>query len=38
MNTRAAYGAAASAKLDFAHPDSADERVMNDVLAHLRRP
>lgn len=37
LNTKATYGAAASAKLDFSHPDAADERVMNDVLAHVRR-
>lgn len=36
MNTKAAYGAAASAKLDFRRPDAADARVLNDVIAHLR--
>ncbi|HET9096676.1 MAG TPA: beta-propeller fold lactonase family protein [Candidatus Baltobacteraceae bacterium] len=36
MNTKAAYGAAISAKLDFTRPDAADARVMNDILAHAR--
>lgn len=34
-NTRAAYDAALSAKLDFRRPDAANERVMNDIMAHL---
>lgn len=36
INTKAAYGAAASARMDFSHPDAADERVLNDVLTHVR--
>jgi hypothetical protein len=36
LNTKAAYGAAVSAKLDFSQPDAADARVMSDILAHLR--
>jgi YVTN family beta-propeller protein len=38
-NTKAAYGAALSAKLDFSKPDEVDPRVLNDILAHaVRRP
>lgn len=33
-NTKAAYGAAISAKMDFSKPDAADARVLNDVIAH----
>lgn len=35
MNTKAAYGAAISAKLDFSHPDSADPRVLSEIVAHV---
>lgn len=35
VNTKAAYGAAISAKLDFSHPDAVDPKIMNDILAHL---
>ncbi len=34
LNRATAYGAAASARLDFSRPDAADPRVMQDVLAH----
>jgi len=34
VNRATAYGAAASARLDFSRPDAADPRVMRDVLAH----
>ena len=37
-NTKAAYGAAVSAKLDFSKPDAADSRVLNDVIAHAAKP
>jgi YVTN family beta-propeller protein len=33
-NTKAAYGAAISAKLDFREPDEADARVLDNILAH----
>ena len=33
-NTKAAYGAAISAKLDFSKPDAVDPHVLNDILAH----
>lgn len=38
VNTKAAYAAAASARLDFSQPDAADARVMKDILTHLRQP
>lgn len=34
LNTKAAYGAAISAKLDFSHPDAADPAVLNEIIAH----
>jgi YVTN family beta-propeller protein len=34
VNTRAAYGSARSAKLDFSKPDAVDPRVLNDILEH----
>jgi YVTN family beta-propeller protein len=34
INSKAAYGSAISAKLDFAHPDLADPAQLNAVLAH----
>lgn len=34
VNTRAAYGSAISAHLNFSKPDSADPRVLNDILKH----
>lgn len=34
VNTKAAYHAAISAKLDFSKPDAADPRVLNDVIEH----
>lgn len=37
LNRKTAYGAAISAKLDFSHPDAADPRVLNDVIAHAVR-
>ncbi len=37
VNSKAAYGSAISAKLDFSHPDRADPRVLNDILAHAVR-
>ena len=37
-NSKAAYGSAVSARLDFTHPDAVDPRVLNDILAHARRP
>lgn len=37
-NTKAAYGAAISAKLDFSKPDAADPRVLSDILAHAGGP
>jgi YVTN family beta-propeller protein len=35
VNSKAAYGASISAKLDFSHPDAADPAVLNDILAHV---
>jgi hypothetical protein len=38
-NTKAAYGAAISAKFDLSKPDAVDPRIGNDILAHLvQRP
>lgn len=38
-NTKAAYGAAISAKLDLSKPDAVDPKTGNDILAHLvQRP
>jgi YVTN family beta-propeller protein len=37
-NAKTAYGAARSTALDFSHPDAADPRVLNDILAHAARP
>ena len=37
VNSKAAYGSAISAKLDFSHPDAVDPRVLNDILAHAVR-
>jgi hypothetical protein len=34
-NRRTAYGAAESLKMDFAHADDQDPRVLNDILAHV---
>lgn len=34
INTKAAYGAAISAKLDFSHPDAADPAILNDIIVH----
>lgn len=34
INSKAAYGAAISAKLDFRKPDAADPSVLSDILAH----
>jgi hypothetical protein len=33
-NTKAAYGAALSAKLNFNEPDAVDPHVLNDILSH----
>jgi YVTN family beta-propeller protein len=33
-NTKTAYGAAISARMDFRHPDEADPRELNDILMH----
>jgi hypothetical protein len=37
LNTKTAYGAARSARMDFSRPDRADPRVLNDILAHAVR-
>ena len=37
-NTKAAYGSALSAKLNFSEPDAVDPRVLNDVLEHAISP
>ncbi len=34
INTRTAYRAADSARLDFSHADAANEEVLNDVVMH----
>ncbi|HEY5340680.1 MAG TPA: hypothetical protein VIK27_06610, partial [Candidatus Aquilonibacter sp.] len=34
-NLRTAYGAAESERMDFAHADEANPRVLNDILAHV---
>ncbi len=34
-NLRTAYGAAESERMDFAHADEADPRMLNDILAHV---
>lgn len=34
VNTKAAYGSAISAKLDFSKPDEADPALMSEILAH----
>lgn len=36
-NTKTAYGAAISAKLDFSHPDAVNPAVLNDIIAHAVR-
>lgn len=36
INSRAAYGAAISERLDFSRPDAADPRILNDILAHTQ--
>ena len=37
-NTKAAYKAAVSARMDFSRPDAADEAALNDIIAHGGRP
>jgi YVTN family beta-propeller protein len=37
VNSKAAYGSAISARLDFTHPDAADSRVLNDILTRALR-
>jgi hypothetical protein len=37
VNSKAAYGSAISARLDFTHPDAADSRVLNDILTRTLR-
>ncbi len=37
VNTKAAYDAALSAKLDFTHPDAVDPALLNDILEHAVR-
>ncbi|HEV3152389.1 MAG TPA: beta-propeller fold lactonase family protein [Candidatus Baltobacteraceae bacterium] len=34
VNQRTAYGADRSARMDFSRPDAANERALNDILAH----
>jgi len=34
LNTKVAYGAAASARMDWRDPDAVDSDVLNDILAH----
>jgi YVTN family beta-propeller protein len=34
LNTKVAYGAAASARMDWRDPDAIDPNVLNDILAH----
>lgn len=36
INTKSAYGAALSARLDFSHEDAADPAILNDVIMHSR--
>ncbi|HEY9179613.1 MAG TPA: alkaline phosphatase family protein, partial [Candidatus Baltobacteraceae bacterium] len=38
LNSKAAYGAAISEKMDFSHPDAADPAVLNDIIAHAVHP
>jgi DNA-binding beta-propeller fold protein YncE len=37
VNTRAAYGSAISARLNFSRPDAVDPKVLNDILEHAVR-
>ncbi|MGZ3517807.1 MAG: hypothetical protein ACXVAM_11595 [Vulcanimicrobiaceae bacterium] len=37
-NQKTAYGAALSARIDFAHPDEVDPAQLNDIIAHNVRP
>lgn len=36
-NQKSAYGSAVSARLDFSKPDTADPRILNDILRHAVR-